>query len=326
MLKQVFEIFELTPDIDLKLMTPNQSLARLSSQLITAMDQVIEDVDPQWIMVQGDTTTAAMGALAGFYRDKRVCHVEAGLRTYRKDNPFPEEVNRRLIDVVADRYYCPTDLSKTNLRAEGVDENRILVTGNTVVDALLQVEKRLEKAPAMPEDLRKADRLALITTHRREHFGEELQRLCSAFRTISRENPSVRFIFPVHKNPNVFGPVNEALGGIDNLHLCEPLDYLQLIDVMRRCELILTDSGGIQEEAPTFNVPVLILRETTERPEGVEAGVTQLAGTSRERIVSMARTVLQSSAAAAGFVKATNPYGDGLASSRIVTDLVSHSL
>src|SRR5262249_11770038 len=269
MLDQVLNLFDLDADVDLDLMRPGQSPNEVASRVFAAFDPVLREIAPDWVLVQGDTTTAMAAALASFHRGIRVGHVEAGLRTGDLRNPFPEEMNRRVVDVVAAAYFAPTRRAAEALAAENVPPERIFLTGNTIVDALLEIEKRLE--PAEEEDL------VLITTHRRESFGEPMVRVVGAIARLASAFPAPRFAHVAHPNPRV-GRVAEATRGLANVRLVEPLDYREFPDLLRRCRLVLTDSGGVQEEAPTFGKPVLVLREKTERPEGVEAGVPARGG------------------------------------------------
>jgi UDP-N-acetylglucosamine 2-epimerase (non-hydrolysing) len=284
-------------------------------------------VQPDWVLVQGDTTTVMAAALTAFYRRVKVGHVEAGLRTRDKYRPFPEEINRRLTDVVTDLFFAPTEWSRQNLLRESVPADLIRVTGNTIIDALLQVAAREYDWLSGPlAHIPPDKRLVLITAHRRESFGEPFINLCLAIRDLARRyRPDYHFVYPVHLNPYVQAPVREILSQEPNLSLLEPLDYLPLVQLMKRCTLILTDSGGIQEEAPSLGVPVLVLRETTERPEAIEAGTAKLVGTDRERIINEATLLLDNPAAHARMAKAANPYGDGQAARRIVQALLNHS-
>ena len=324
MLDQVLTLFAITPDYDLNLMTHNQGLAQLTARLFTALDDVLERVKPACVLAQGDTTTVLVASIASFYRGIPFGHVEAGLRTGDRRRPFPEEINRRLADVVSDLYFAPTERARQALLAEGAAPERIAVTGNTVIDALLDIVSRPytwrgSPLAQLPED----GRFVLITAHRRESFGEAFRQLCLAIRELADEfaPQGIHFVYPVHLNPNVRQPVGEILGGARNVTLMEPLDYFSLAHLMKRSVLILTDSGGIQEEAPSLGVPALVMRETTERPEGIEAGVVKLVGTSRERIVTEARLLLTDPAAHARMATRVNPYGDGHAAARIVSVL-----
>ena len=324
MLDQVLRLFAIHPDVDLDLMTHDQPLAQLSARLLMGIDDVLAEVRPGCVLAQGDTTTVLVAALAAFYRHIPFGHVEAGLRTGDRQRPFPEEINRRLADVVADLYFAPTERARQALLREGCAADAIFVTGNTVIDALLTVAERAYDWSEGPLAALAAEgRFVLITAHRRESFGEPFRQLCLAIRDLATEfaPAGLHFVYPVHLNPNVRAPVAEMLSGLPNLTLLEPLDYLPLVQLMRRSVLILTDSGGIQEEAPSLRVPVLVLRETTERPEGIEAGVVRLVGTDRERIVTEARRLLVDRVAHAAMATGANPYGDGQAARRIVRAL-----
>jgi len=320
MLDQVQEIFGLVPDLDLSLMRHDQTLNGLAAGALAAMDEVLAQSAPDWLLVQGDTTTAMTAALAAFHRGVRVGHVEAGLRTGDLRHPFPEEANRRVIDLLADALFAPTERAAAALRAEGCDERRIHVVGNTVVDAL----ERLACGPAAAAAEGNRPEV-LITVHRRESFGAPLRGIFTALRRLAESFPDVLWIYPVHRNPNVQGPAFEILGGLPNLELREPLDYRQLVGLLARCRFVLTDSGGIQEEAPAFGKPVLVLRETTERPEGVDAGVARLTGTDPERIFAEASRLLDSRQAYLEMAKAVNPYGDGRAAERIAAVLAGEA-
>ncbi len=319
MLAQVQDLFALRPDVDLRLMRPDQSLNALAAAALAAVDEVLASAAPDWLLVQGDTTTAMAAALAAFHRGVPVGHVEAGLRTGDLARPFPEEANRRIVDALAAALFAPTERAARALLAEGVDPARIHVVGNTVIDALRLLSPDAtepvdpETAPARPE--------VLVTVHRRESFGAPLAGIFAALRGLAGSFPGVDWIYPVHPNPNVRGPAHETLGGLPNLILCAPLDYGELVRRLRRCRFVLTDSGGLQEEAPTFGKPVLVLRDTTERPEGIEAGVARLVGTEGERIVAAAAELLTSEAAYAAMARAVNPYGDGRAAERIAAIL-----
>src|SRR5487761_2761449 len=288
MLDQVLDEFRIRPDFDLDVMRPDQSLAGLTAALFTGLDRVLAEVRPDWVLAQGDTTSAFAASMTAYYHGVRFGHVEAGLRTGDKRRPFPEEINRRIADLVADAHFAPTERARQALLREGCPAATILVTGNTGIDALLDVAARPYDWSAGPLAILPPDRpLVLITAHRRESFGAAFRDLCLALRDLAArfEPEGVQFIYPVHLNPNVRQPVGEILTGLPNVHLLEPLDYRDLVHLMKRSTLILTDSGGVQEEAPSFGVPVLVLRETTERPEGVEAGLAHLVGTRRARIV-----------------------------------------
>lgn len=327
MLIQALDLFGLRPDHSLDVMQPDQTLSSLTGRLVSAIDPLLEEVRPDFSIVQGDTTTTFVGALASFYRRIPVGHVEAGLRTGDLTAPFPEEGNRRLVSGIAQLHFPPTEGSRQNLLRESVPDESILVTGNTVVDAL-HLERARQDEPAVRDALR-AELAAelgdewwdapyvLVTGHRRENFGHGFDEICDAISDLAREFPDVRFIYPVHLNPNVQGPVNERLGGRENIRLIPPQGYPQFVSLMRESKLILTDSGGVQEEAPSLGRPVLVMREVTERPEGVEAGTVRLVGAHRDRVVEGVRELLTSEEAYRAMAEAVNPYGDGHASERI---------
>jgi UDP-N-acetylglucosamine 2-epimerase (non-hydrolysing) len=323
MLDQVLELFNIQPDYDLNLMRDNQSLAALSASIFTHLDPVLTDFKPDWVLAQGDTTTVAITSLLTYFHRIKFGHVEAGLRTHDKWQPFPEEINRRVAGVVADLHFAPTEWSKQNLLNEGVNEAIIKVTGNTVIDALQFVAKQPE--PQEITDLintkLKKNKLILVTAHRRENFGEPMEKICRALQELAQRG-DVEVVYPVHLNPNVQGPVHRLLANKEHVTLLPPLDYLPLVHLMKHATLILTDSGGIQEEAPAFGIPTLVLRDVTERPEGVAAGTVKLAGTETSRIVEEAQRLLDDEAAYAEMSRAANPYGDGHAAERIVQTLV----
>jgi UDP-N-acetylglucosamine 2-epimerase (non-hydrolysing) len=327
MVDQVLEIFGLVPDVDLDLMRPDQALAGLTARSIEAVDAYLTDDRPDLVLVQGDTTTVLSTALAAFYRKVPLGHVEAGLRTGDLGAPWPEEANRVLTTRLAALHFAPTERSRRNLIAEGVPEARIILTGNTVIDALLMALEMVRATPpafpGLPAALTAPGAkgpLVLITGHRRENFGDGFESICKAIRTLALRFPDTAFVYPVHLNPNVREPVRRLLGELDggNVHLIEPLDYLQFIALMDRSTLILTDSGGVQEEAPSLGKPVLVMRETTERPEAVEAGTVRLVGTDEEVIVAETSRLLSDRAAYESMSRAHNPYGDGRAAGRIV--------
>jgi UDP-N-acetylglucosamine 2-epimerase (non-hydrolysing) len=330
MLDQVLDQFDIHPDYDLNLMRADQSLADLTAAIFTGIDPILASVRPDWILVQGDTTTVMASAIAAFYRRIHVGHVEAGLRTGDRWQPFPEEINRRIAGVVADLHFAPTERNRQNLLAERVPNWRIAVTGNPVIDALQDIARR-PSPPEAEEILKRAGvgdyggkRLVFITAHRRENFGQPLEEICRALRTLAAVyNGRVEFIYAVHMNPNVQEPVQRWLSGIPNLTLLPPLDYLVEIHIMKHAALVLTDSGGLQEEAPGLGIPTLVLREVTERPEGVEAGVLQLVGADPLRIVPAARHLLDDPQAHAAMAHAVNPFGDGHAAERIVQALLN---
>ena len=327
LLDQVLELFQITPDYELNLMRPNQSLSELTARLFSATESVVGEVKPDWILAQGDTTTVFVAAMVAFYHRIPFGHVEAGLRTGDRRRPFPEEINRRFADLLSEVYFAPTETARERLLKEGCAARDIFVTGNTVNDALYDVASRDYDWSAGPLARLPIDRrLVLITAHRRESFGEPFRELCLAIRDLALQfGPEAHFVYPVHLNPNVRQPVNDILTGLPNLSLIEPLDYLSLVHLMKRSTLILTDSGGIQEEAPGLRVPVLVMRDTTERPEGVEAGMVRLVGTKRTRIVAEAARLLRDPAAHAAMATGSNPYGDGNAASRIVSTLLERS-
>lgn len=324
MLDQVLQLFGITPDYDLNLMQENQRLSQLAAAIFTHLEQVFEDFAPHWVLVQGDTTTVAITALAAYYRQLRVGHVEAGLRTHDKWQPFPEEINRRIAGVIADLHFAPTEWARQNLLREGVPPEHIHVTGNPVIDALHHVAAQpipSETQRLLEQVKRRGQRLILVTAHRRENFGRPLESICGALKALA-ERGDVFLVYPVHLNPNVQGVVYPRLQGVENIALLPPLDYLPLVHLMRHATLILTDSGGIQEEAPAFGVPVLVLRNVTERPEGVEAGVLQLVGTEEEAILRAANRLLDDAQAHQAMARAVNPFGDGHAAERIVNILL----
>jgi UDP-N-acetylglucosamine 2-epimerase (non-hydrolysing) len=324
MLDQVLDLFDITPDIDLNLMKPNQSLAELTANIFTHLDPVLKQLQPDWVLVQGDTTTVMATALLCYYNRIHVGHVEAGLRTGDKWQPFPEEINRRVAGVTADLHFAPTEHSRQNLLREGIPDWRVVLTGNTVIDALQQIVQR--PAPAEVTGLFErcgiapgGRQLVLITAHRRENFGKPFEGICQGLRYLAEAYPDrLQLIYPVHLNPNVQEPVKRLLSGVRNITLLPPLDYLPMVHLMKHATLVLTDSGGIQEEATSLGVPTLVLRQVTERPEGVEAGVLKLVGTDPRRIFSEARRLLEDQAAYRAMASAHNPFGDGHAAEYIV--------
>lgn len=324
MLDQVLELFNIQPDYDLNLMRDNQSLAELSAAIFTHLDPVFSGFKPDWVLAQGDTTTVAITSLLTYFHRIKFGHVEAGLRTHDKWQPFPEEINRRVAGVTADMHFAPTEWSKTNLLREGIDETLIKVTGNTVIDALQFVAKQPEPQEVTELTTAKLEtkRLILVTAHRRENFGEPMENICRALLKLAKTE-DVEIVYPVHLNPNVREPVNRLLKNVEHITLLPPLDYLPLVHLMKHAALILTDSGGIQEEAPAFGIPTLVLRDVTERPEGVEAGTLKLVGTETSRIVEEARRLLGDESAYAEMSKASNPYGDGRAAEKIVRALLA---
>lgn len=323
MLRDTLGDFGIEPDIDLNVMQPGQTLAGLTSKLFVAIDAMLEQERPDWLLVQGDTTSAMVGSLCSFYRRTRVAHIEAGLRSFDRSAPFPEEVNRRICSMIADVHFAPTPISKQNLIAEGIPPNDVIVTGNTVIDALLLMGERvLGNPPALPPEiarlLKTYERTILITGHRRESFGEGFRNVCNAIRRLASERPEILFLYPVHLNPQVQAPVREILADVPNICLSPPFSYREFVFLLDACHIVLTDSGGIQEEAPSFGKPVLVMREVTERPEGIEAGVAKLVGAHEDAIVQSVSQLLNDPVAYASFTGKPNPYGDGKAAERIV--------
>ena len=329
MLDQVLELFELKPDVDLDLMQPDQSLENLTARIIESVGRVLREEKPDAVILQGDTTTSFVTALAAYYQQIPVIHIEAGLRTGLKYAPFPEEINRRLTGVLTDLHFPPTAKARDALLKENVSGKSVFVVGNTVIDALLWV---VEKARAKNEALAAKfsmipanGRMLLVTGHRRESFGQGFLNICNALKRIAEANPKLAVVYPVHLNPNVQKPVHDILSGIPNVHLIEPQDYLSFVWLLDRCHLVLTDSGGVQEEAPSLGRPVLVMRDATERPEGVDAGVAELVGTDPERIVARVQTLLDDQAVYEKMSMAQNPYGDGT-SSRQIADILTERL
>jgi len=321
MLDQVNQFFGIEPDIDLDIMRPNQSLTILTARLLLNLDDVLQEEKPDLVLVQGDTTTVMSVALACFYQHIPVGHVEAGLRTWDMENPFPEEANRVITSRLARWHFTPTEGSRQNLLKEGVRDANIFVTGNTVIDALL-----LTAAKNVPIgiDLEDNMRLVLVTSHRRENFGEPFRNICLALRTLAENNPQVQFLYPVHPNPNINDVARDLLAGLPNFILSEPLEYAPFISAMKHAYIILTDSGGVQEEAPALAKPVLVLRDETERPEAVEQGVVKLVGSNYELIVEEAQRLLDDESAYRAMARGVSPYGDGHAAERIVKALREH--
>lgn len=320
MLDQVLELFGITPDIDLDLMKPNQTLAGITAAIFNDLDPVMRDLRPDWVLAQGDTTTVMATAMLAYYNRIRFGHVEAGLRTGDKFQPFPEEINRMVAGVVADLHFAPTEWSKQNLLRENVPTEKIVVTGNPVIDALQQVAKK-PVPPEIKELLEKAGqrRIVLVTAHRRENFGQPLENICASLQTLAEAyKDDIQIIYPVHLNPNVQDVVYPRLDNIANITLLPPLDYLPMVQLMKHATLVLTDSGGIQEEAPGFGIPVLVMRATTERPEGVQAGTVRLVGTETSDILEQAQLLLENPQEYARMAQSANPYGDGHASEKIV--------
>ncbi len=325
MLDQVLRLFEITPEYDLNIMKPGQTLSGITSEILTRIEAPLQDFQPDIVLVHGDTSTTLATSLAAYYQKIPVGHVEAGLRTGNLLSPWPEEANRKLTAAITRLHFAPTEQSRSNLLAENVAPDSIHVTGNTVIDALLLVRAKLEADPELARSLdarfapvlREGARMILITGHRRENFGGGFERICEAVTTLARRYPDADFVYPVHLNPNVREPVMRILGGIGNVHLIEPLDYLPFVYLMIRSFAILTDSGGIQEEAPSLGKPVLVMRDTTERPEAVDAGTVRLVGTGKEQIVAGVISLMDDADAYQAMAYSHNPYGDGCACERI---------
>ncbi|MGH7681263.1 MAG: non-hydrolyzing UDP-N-acetylglucosamine 2-epimerase [Candidatus Eiseniibacteriota bacterium] len=317
MLDQVLSLFEIRPDHDLDLMREGQTLTEITARALTELAPYLDREKPDLLLVQGDTTTTMAASLAAFYARVPVAHVEAGLRTGDKAYPYPEEVNRRVTTVIAAHHFAPTERARRNLLGEGIADAEITVTGNTVIDALLDVVKvKPDRLPTLPL---RGKRIVLVTAHRRENFGAPLQEVIAALKDIASKFADVDVVYPVHRNPNVNGPVREALGNVPGIHLIDPIEYKAFADLMAASHIILTDSGGIQEEAPSLGKPVLVLRDETERPEAVEAGVVALVGPHREKIVAAASELLENPKRYAAMATRINPYGDGKAAVRILS-------
>ena len=336
MLDQVLELFKITPDYDLDVMQPGQDLFDISSNVLLGIKKVLQTEKPDLVMVHGDTTTSMITAMAAFYLQIPVSHVEAGLRTHNINSPFPEELNRQITSRIASLHFAPTKRARQNLLNEKVADSQIHVTGNTVVDALLSMVKKarianfsdsiLRKMPFLKQEKKDLARIILVTGHRRENFGLGFEEICHALCIIANENPNIQIVYPVHLNPNVREPVNRILSNLSNVHLIKPMEYLTFIKLMDLSYLILTDSGGIQEEAPSLGKPVLVMRDTTERPEAVEAGIVKLVGTNKNEIKKMVNLLLTDSNLYMKMSKAYNPYGDGKASSIICNVLANRDV
>ncbi len=324
MLDQVLEMFDIKPDFDLDIMKERQSLVGITTRVLTGLDEVIKEEKPDVVLVHGDTSTTFAGALAAFYNQVKIGHVEAGLRTYDKYSPFPEEMNRCLTGVMADFHFSPTEANKQNLLKENIDESKIYITGNTVIDALKSTVK--DDYKFTDETLAKLDfsakKVILVTAHRRENLGEPLRNICEALREIVTTYEDVQIVYPVHLNPAVREVANEILGGLDRVSLIEPVNVDDLHNAMSRCYMVMTDSGGLQEEAPSLAKPVIVLRNETERPEAVTAGTVKVAGVKKENILALAKELIESEEAYNKMAHAANPYGDGNASKRIVEALL----
>ena len=336
MLDQVLNLFEITPDYDLNIMKQGQDLYDITSRVLLGMRDILSEVKPDVVLVHGDTTTSTAAALAAFYQQIPVGHVEAGLRTHNLSSPWPEELNRQITGRIATYHFAPTPLSKDNLLLENIDESNITVTGNTVIDALYLVVDKLKTNPILSTDLKSilyssgydidrlsnGKKLVLITGHRRENFGDGFIGMCSAIKTLTERYPDVDFVYPMHLNPNVRKPIHEVFGEdlntLNNMFFIEPLEYLSFVYLMEKSTIVLTDSGGIQEEAPGLGKPVLVMRDTTERPEALSAGTVKLVGTDYDKIVNEVSQLLDNNEYYNSMSKALNPYGDGLASDRIV--------
>ena len=333
MLDQVLRLFEIDPDFDLDIMQPGQSLNQITARVIARMDEVYAAYEPDLVLVHGDTSTTFAASLAAYHRKIRVGHVEAGLRTGNLYSPWPEEANRRLTGAITTLHFAPTEGAAENLRGEGTPDANIVVTGNTVIDALLWVTNKIETDAALAAELAAlfpmldpARRMVLVTGHRRESFGDGFERICTALGTLAGRYPDLDVVYPVHLNPNVQEPVNRHLSDLANVHLLEPLDYLPFVYLMTRSHFIITDSGGIQEEAPSLGKPVLVMRDTTERPEAVAAGTVKLVGTDVDVILNEATALLDDPEVYGAMSEAHNPYGDGRACKRIVEGIVGANL
>lgn len=323
MLDQVLDFFEINSDYDLDLMKPGQNLYSLTATIIDSLKPILEALAPDYVFVHGDTTTTMASSIASFYAGAKVCHVEAGLRTHNKLSPFPEEINRQVTGRICDLHFAPTEASKKNLLAENISENNIIVTGNTVIDALFESIKRVknlstENIENIKKSLLPDQEVILVTGHRRENHGEGFERICQALKEIAKSKPKVKIIYPVHLNPMVQEPVNRYLKDLKNILLISPLSYPEFIWLMNRSKIIITDSGGVQEEAPSLGKPVLVMRENTERPEAVDAGTVILVGTNKEKIVNAALDLLDNKERFQLMSELHNPYGDGKACSRII--------
>ena len=324
MLDQALSTFGIVPDYDLNLMMPNQSLSSLTANILTALDKLVASEKPDWILVQGDTTTVMVASLVAFYHQVKLGHVEAGLRTNDKFQPYPEEINRRITDILADAYFAPTPNSQMNLLKEGISEQSIIVTGNTVVDAIMMIAQEVAQRP-LPSYLEQLNSklLILVTIHRRENFGKPLENICKALVKLATDyQDSIQIVYPVHLNPNVRRTVYGNLAGIPNISLIEPVNYEELVSLMSKAYLVLTDSGGIQEEGPSLHKPVLVLRDVTERPEVIDTGAAKLVGTDIDRIYSETKNLIENSECYHRMSQAVNPFGDGRAAERIVQFLL----
>lgn len=332
MLDQVLSMFDITPDFDFDIMCDGQDLFDVTSKVMLKMRDLLKDISPKIVMLHGDTTTSSAAAMASFYLNVPVAHVEAGLRTHDFRAPFPEEFNRRLTGMVSAIHFAPTEKSRQNLLNEGVEENNIFVTGNSVIDSLFMALEQMRTKPDLSKQVTetiashisfnwRSKKYILITGHRRENFGHGFLEICAAIADLADAYPDLHFVYPVHLNPNVQDPVQDMLSGRSNIHLIEPLDYFPFVELLNNCHIVLTDSGGIQEEAPSLGKPVLVMRDVTERPEALEAGTVKLVGASYENIVGAIKTLMEEDGAYQKMAKAVNPYGDGQACQRIVEQM-----
>lgn len=321
MLDQVLETFEIKPDYDLNIMKQGQTLSEITSKALIGLENIIKEAKPDIVLVHGDTTTTFAGALAAFYSQVAIGHVEAGLRTNDKYSPFPEEMNRQMVDCMTDMYFAPTSLSKRNLILENVDENKIYITGNTAIDAMATTIKKDYANPEL-DWVKENEKLILVTAHRRENLGEPMKHIFRAIRRIADEFEDVKVIYPIHMNPKVREVAHEVFDGCDRIRLIEPLEVFDFHNFINKCYMIMSDSGGVQEEAPSLGKPVLVLRDTTERPEGIEAGTLKLVGTDEENIYKEAKLLLTDKEEYDRMSKASNPYGDGHASEKIVDAII----
>ena len=329
MLDQVLELFDITPNYDLNVMKKNQSLSEVTSRIINNLSPILEEYQPDLILVHGDTTTTFSAALSGFYHQVSVGHVEAGLRTGNIFSPWPEEANRKLVSCITEMHFAPTEQAMINLKQENVKESKIMVTGNTVIDALMMIKDNIEGDINLQNSLSKnfsfigdGKRIVLVTGHRRENFGQGFENICGSLKSLAIKNNDVNFVYPVHLNPRVREPVNQLLSNIDNIHLIEPQGYLEFVYLMINSYVILTDSGGIQEEAPALGKPVVVMRNTTERPEAVSAGTVVLVGTDKNKIVDTIDSLLNDKDRYREMSMAHNPYGDGTASEKIINQII----
>ncbi len=331
MLDQVLDLFNIIPDYDLNVMKKNQSLSEVTSNIITKLSPILSEFEPDLILVHGDTTTTFTATLSGFYHQIPVGHVEAGLRTGNILSPWPEEGNRKLVSCLTEMHFAPTQQAMDNLLEENIHKNKITITGNTVIDALFMMKDKIENDKILSSKLcqmfpftKNKNRIVLVTGHRRENFGEGFENICESLKLLAKTNQDVNFVYPVHLNPRVREPVNDLLTGIDNIHLIEPQGYLEFVYLMINSDIILTDSGGIQEEAPSLGKPVVVMRDTTERPEAVTAGTVILVGTNKNKIVNTINSLLNNEERYRQMSMAHNPYGDGTASDKIIQQIIEN--